>query len=199
MVRRRKNMQRRRRPYTRPLTCYHQKGSIDQGASAGVSLVSLNTPKLPLKPVKYFIELTTPGTAFSQCQIFDGEQQNANLRSHIGWITETRRTYRGRWPRYVGFLSDAETHQNIIEIDHICINPKSSTLENPIYYYARVWFTQATSTFPDTCPTIQGQFNNDDCSSAHSASSYMFVRQGASPPAPRGGAPPPPPPYNNIV
>lgn len=196
MVRRNKNKQGRRRPIiNRPLTVYHQKGSIAQGASAGVSLVSLTCPKLPLKPVKYYIELTTPGTAFSQVQIFDGEKQNANLRSHIGWITETRRVYRGRWPKYVGFLSDSETDQNIIELDHICINPKDTTLENPIYYYIRIWFSQVPSMFPDKCPTVHGYYN-DNISSAYSASSYDFCRKGASPPSPPGGAPPPPPPFN---
>lgn len=162
MARNRRRMQRRRtgrrqRPVSRQQVIFQQRGTIGQANSAGVSIVSLTGSKQvsTLTPLKAKIQIASTGKSFYQLQFFTGTTINDNLNNVTGLIAEGIKTHYFRWPKRTNGITENEGTQNLIEIDHPCMNMNETT-DTSLYYHVMLTFQCPKAGLQDTCPAVNG-------------------------------------------
>lgn len=139
---------------------FTQRGQVAQATSAGASITSLTgssplSPEITLYPVWYRVQLATIGKCFYQIQAFAGSANNDMLQTRSGLLANSKITISGRWPSWIGGISKPDYSQNLLEIDHPCINMEE-TRDLPFYYHITVGVRVPFPSVADTCPAVNG-------------------------------------------
>lgn len=134
-----------------------QRGLIGQANSVGASISSLTGggATTTYYPLWFKLQLASTGKSFYQVQTFSGTGSNDMIQTWAGLISEGTRVVAGRYPRFVGGVSSLDYSQNLLEIDHPCMNMKETDDTN-LYYHLQMAFRLPFPAVPDTCPAVNG-------------------------------------------
>lgn len=133
---------------------FRQRGSIPAGTSAGITPVTLGMPSgRGYRPIAVRYQITTAGDLPGVLQILflQGREHNSPLgiREHLV-PPNTSKGGSFRFPGSSPWLADGERSQNILELDHVCVDPKTGYM----FYLIEIMFHLTTPTFTETCPTV---------------------------------------------
>lgn len=133
-----------------------QRGVIPVSTSVGASMISLAAPTgRGYRPLRARIQLSSSGTTTSLAQIdfLLGKADNSPLSTREVLLHSSTKLVRFSWPGNSPWCAESEYHQNLIELDNICLDKNSGV----IYYVIQISIECSAPTFTASCPTINGQ------------------------------------------